>query len=271
MPYILRKKGFTGGKQFVELLSRLQQRGVQQGFNGCRLQQRGGATANKASAAWRCNKEKAAFLDFVLWHTSRSYFIDRNYDKLVKKWFCPFAEPRNKRDFFVFLCFGTSTSFVSAVVAVQRIWRSVPALQAEETWIHHVVVEHPGIVAFLVMDTLIFFAAATLLAVQASQGWQFGSYGRTELKPARLTEVKPMSLVRQDPHPVPAQTCDGISRNITTNEYANAFRYGYLRGPDGQFRNPYNHGYRRNCADFLIHGYTDDNEIAWLPLQQVAR
>ncbi|GAA0175327.1 hypothetical protein LIER_28517 [Lithospermum erythrorhizon] len=62
-----------------------------------------------------------------------------------------------------------------------------------------------------------------------------------------------------------------VARNITTNEMANARRYGYLRGPDGQFRNPYNHGCLKNCSDFLIHGYPDDNEIAWPPLDQVAR
>lgn len=61
-----------------------------------------------------------------------------------------------------------------------------------------------------------------------------------------------------------------IARNITTNELANAIRYGYLRGPDGRFRNPYNHGCRKNCADFFVQGHTDDDEIAWPPLQQVA-
>ncbi len=61
-----------------------------------------------------------------------------------------------------------------------------------------------------------------------------------------------------------------IARNITTNELANAIRYGYLRGPDGRFRNPYNHGCQKNCADFIIHGYTVDEEISWPPLQQVA-
>lgn len=61
-----------------------------------------------------------------------------------------------------------------------------------------------------------------------------------------------------------------IARNITTNELANAIRYGYLRSPDGKFRNPYNHGCRKNCTDFFIRGYTDDDEIAWPPLQQVA-
>ncbi|EPS69086.1 palmitoyl transferase [Genlisea aurea] len=57
-----------------------------------------------------------------------------------------------------------------------------------------------------------------------------------------------------------------IARNITTNEVANSIRYGYLRGPDGRFRNPYNHGWRKNCTDFLINGHTNDDEIAWPPL-----
>lgn len=51
-----------------------------------------------------------------------------------------------------------------------------------------------------------------------------------------------------------------ISRNITTNEMANALRYSYLRGPGGRFRNPYDLGCRRNCSDFLFKGYNEDIE-----------
>lgn len=51
-----------------------------------------------------------------------------------------------------------------------------------------------------------------------------------------------------------------ISRNITTNEMANAMRYSYLRGPGGRFRNPYDRGLRKNCSDFLINGYNEDEE-----------
>lgn len=52
-----------------------------------------------------------------------------------------------------------------------------------------------------------------------------------------------------------------ISRNITTNEMANAMRYSYLRGPGGRFRNPYDHGIRKNCSDFFIKGYNEDVEL----------
>lgn len=59
-----------------------------------------------------------------------------------------------------------------------------------------------------------------------------------------------------------------IGRNITTNESVNATRYGYLQGTDGRFHNPYNNGFLKNCSDFIIQGYTNDDEI---PLPQVGR
>ncbi|EOX97299.1 Palmitoyltransferase TIP1, putative isoform 1 [Theobroma cacao] len=144
-------------------------------------------------------------------------------------WISNCVGKKNKRDFFVFVCMGTLTSFLAASITVQRIWTARPALPADETWIHHVIIHHPGIVVFLILDAIVLIAATTLTTVQASQ----------------------------------------IARNITTNELSNAIRYGYLRGPDGRFRNPYNHGCRKNCTDFLIRGYTDD-EVAWPPLQRVA-
>ncbi|OAY45293.1 probable protein S-acyltransferase 23 isoform X1 [Manihot esculenta] len=145
-------------------------------------------------------------------------------------WISNCVGKRNKRDFFIFLCLGTLTSFLGAAITIQRIWTAVESLHTEGRWIRYVVVQHPGVVTFLVLDMIIFIAATTLTTAQASQ----------------------------------------IARNITTNELANAARYGYLRSPDGRFRNPYNHGCRKNCADFLIQGYTDDDEIAWPPLQQAA-
>lgn len=145
-------------------------------------------------------------------------------------WISNCVGKRNKRDFFIFICLATSSSFLAGIIAVQRIWTAAQSLHNEESWIRYVVVQHPGVVAFLLLDVIVFIAATTLTTAQASQ----------------------------------------IARNITTNELANAIRYGYLRGPDGRFRNPYDHGCRKNCADFLVQGYTDDNEIAWPPLQQVA-
>ncbi|KAK6254043.1 hypothetical protein QUC31_015763 [Theobroma cacao] len=82
---------------------------------------------------------------------------------------------------------------------------------------------------FLILDAVVLIAATTLTTVQASQ----------------------------------------IARNITTNELSNAICYGYLHGPDGQFMNPYNHGCQKNCTDFPIRGYRDD-EVARPPLQRVA-
>ena len=41
---------------------------------------------------------------------------------------------------------------------------------------------------------------------------------------------------------------------------ANSMRYGYLRGPGGRFRNPFDHGVRKNCSDFLLNGYNEDVE-----------
>jgi len=70
------------------------------------------------------------------------------------------------------------------------------------------------------MDLFIFFGVAVLAIVQASQ----------------------------------------IARNITTNEMANSMRYGYLRGPGGKFRNPFDHGVRKNCSDFMLNGYNEDVE-----------
>ncbi|XP_075511189.1 putative protein S-acyltransferase 23 [Primulina tabacum] len=146
-------------------------------------------------------------------------------------WISNCVGKRNKRDFVVFLCMGFMTALTGGMVALERIWTSVPLLQTGETWIRLVLLNNPGMIAFLVMDASILISAATLLSFQSIQ----------------------------------------VARNITTNELANAIRYGYLRGPDGRFRNPYNHGCWKNCSDFLIHGYTNDDEVAWPSLQHPTR
>ncbi|KAK9110814.1 hypothetical protein Sjap_018874 [Stephania japonica] len=159
-------------------------------------------------------------------------------------WISNCVGKKNKWDFFVFLCLGTLTSLISGAIMIERIWAELSVLPASAAWLHHVVVHHPGAVLFVVLDALILIAAATLTIVQATQVID-------------LTYVLASSTDYYT-----------IARNITTNEMANVIRYGYLRGPDGRFRNPYNHGCRKNCSDFLINGYTNDDEIAWPTLQQ---
>lgn len=44
-------------------------------------------------------------------------------------------------------------------------------------------------------------------------------------------------------------------------------RYSYLRGPGGRFRNPYDHGVRKNCSDFFLKGYNEDIEKVVQTLQ----
>lgn len=48
------------------------------------------------------------------------------------------------------------------------IWTSTPTLLAGETWIHYMLVQHPGLVVFLVMDAVVFIAATTLTITQTS-------------------------------------------------------------------------------------------------------
>ncbi|KAI4375920.1 hypothetical protein MLD38_013734 [Melastoma candidum] len=144
-------------------------------------------------------------------------------------WISNCVGKKNKWDFFIFVCMGLLTSFLGGVLAIQRLFGALVLLRAGQSWFSYIFTEHPGIAVFLFLDGMIFIAALTLATAQASQ----------------------------------------IARNITTNELANHIRYGYLRGPDGRFRNPYNHGCQKNCSDFLIQGYTNDEEIAWPSLQQV--
>uniref|UniRef100_A0A0E0HU34 protein S-acyltransferase n=1 Tax=Oryza nivara TaxID=4536 RepID=A0A0E0HU34_ORYNI len=87
-------------------------------------------------------------------------------------------------------------------------------------WLSYSAFNHTGALSFFIMDLFLFFGVAVLAVVQASQ----------------------------------------IAKNITTNEMANSMRYSYLRGPGGRFRNPFDHGARKNCSEFLLNGYSEDIE-----------
>lgn len=62
-----------------------------------------------------------------------------------------------------------SSGLDKILVFFTGIWTSTPSLLTEETWVHHVVVQHPGVVAFLLVDFIILFASTILTTSQASQ------------------------------------------------------------------------------------------------------
>ncbi|GAV82080.1 zf-DHHC domain-containing protein/Ank_2 domain-containing protein [Cephalotus follicularis] len=137
---------------------------------------------------------------------------------------CPWVSncigKKNKWDFFAFLVLEVSAMLVTGAVALTRVLTDPVAPSSFGAWMSHAGTQHTGALGFLIVDFFLFFGVAVLTVVQASQ----------------------------------------ISRNITTNEMANVMRYSYLRGPGGRFRNPYDHGFRKNCSDFLINGYNEDVE-----------
>eukprot|EP00249_Psilotum_nudum_P015877 c25566_g1_i2 orf=764-2575(-) len=131
----------------------------------------------------------------------------------------------NKRDFFILLCMQTTAMILSAIVTIQRLLSDSNARSSFGIWINYVGANHTGALIFLVGDALIFISVAILTSMQATQ----------------------------------------IAWNITTNERANAKRYSYLKNSDGNFYNPYDHGFWKNCYDFLVHGHNED--IQWQSLQ----
>lgn len=137
---------------------------------------------------------------------------------------CPWVSncigKKNKRDFLFFLLLEVSAMMVTGAVALTRILTDPLAPSSFVEWFKHAGNQHLGALSFLLVDFFLFSGVATLTLLQASQ----------------------------------------ISRNITTNELANAMRYSYLRGPGGRFRNPYDHGCKKNCSDLLINGYNEDEE-----------
>ncbi|KAF8012104.1 hypothetical protein BT93_I0281 [Corymbia citriodora subsp. variegata] len=137
---------------------------------------------------------------------------------------CPWVSncigKKNKWDFFVFLVLEVAAMLITGAVALTRVSTDPLAPSSFGAWLSHVGTQHIGALSFFLADFSLFFGVAVLTAVQASQ----------------------------------------ISHNITTNEMANAMRYSYLKGPGGRFRNPYDHGFKKNCSDFLINGYNEDVE-----------
>ncbi|KAI4344211.1 hypothetical protein L6164_011462 [Bauhinia variegata] len=137
---------------------------------------------------------------------------------------CPWVSncigKKNKWDFFIFLVLEVSAMLITGGVTLTRILTDPFAPHPFGAWLKYAGAHHVGAISFLVADFFLFFGVFVLTVVQANQ----------------------------------------ISHNITTNEMANAMRYNYLRGPGGRFRNPYDHGFKKNCSDFLINGYNEDVE-----------
>ncbi|KAF7838821.1 Protein S-acyltransferase 24 [Senna tora] len=137
---------------------------------------------------------------------------------------CPWVSncigKKNKWDFFVFLVLEVLAMLITGGVTLTRILTDPLAPSSFGARIQYAGTNLVGAVSFLIADFFLFFAVFVLTVVQANQ----------------------------------------ISRNITTNEMANAMRYSYLRGAAGRFRNPYDHGIKKNCTDFLINGYNEDIE-----------
>ncbi|XP_015082864.1 protein S-acyltransferase 24 [Solanum pennellii] len=137
---------------------------------------------------------------------------------------CPWVSncigKKNKWDFFIFLVLEVLAMVLTGAVTLTRVLTDPAAPSSFGAWLSHAGTHHVGALAFLFADFFLFVGVAVLTGVQASQ----------------------------------------ISHNITTNEMANMMRYSYLRGPGGRFRNPYDHGCKKNCSDFLINGYNEDIE-----------
>ncbi|KAK6135502.1 hypothetical protein DH2020_030755 [Rehmannia glutinosa] len=139
---------------------------------------------------------------------------------------CPWVSncigKKNKWDFFLFLVLEVLAMLITGAVALTRVLTDPLAPSTFGAWLSHAGNQHVGALSFILADFFLLSGVGVLTCVQASQ----------------------------------------IARNITTNEMANIMRYSYLRGPGGRFRNPYDHGCKKNCSDFLINGYNEDVEYS---------
>uniref|UniRef100_A0A0E0HU31 protein S-acyltransferase n=1 Tax=Oryza nivara TaxID=4536 RepID=A0A0E0HU31_ORYNI len=127
---------------------------------------------------------------------------------------------KNKWEFFMFITLEVFAMIITGSAAIIRMVRDPASPASFIPWLSYSAFNHTGALSFFIMDLFLFFGVAVLAVVQASQ----------------------------------------IAKNITTNEMANSMRYSYLRGPGGRFRNPFDHGARKNCSEFLLNGYSEDIE-----------
>uniref|UniRef100_A0A0D9WSJ6 protein S-acyltransferase n=1 Tax=Leersia perrieri TaxID=77586 RepID=A0A0D9WSJ6_9ORYZ len=127
---------------------------------------------------------------------------------------------KNKWEFFMFITLEAFAMIITGCAAIIRIARDPASPASFIPWLSYSAFNHTGALSFFIVDLFLFFGVAVLTVVQASQ----------------------------------------IAKNITTNEMANSMRYNYLRGPGGRFRNPFDHGVRKNCSEFLLNGYNEDIE-----------
>uniref|UniRef100_A0A0E0LDY2 S-acyltransferase n=1 Tax=Oryza punctata TaxID=4537 RepID=A0A0E0LDY2_ORYPU len=137
---------------------------------------------------------------------------------------CPWVSncigKKNKWEFFMFITLEVFAMIITGSAAIIRMVRDPASPASFIPWLSYSAFNHTGALSFFIMDLFLFFGVAVLAVVQASQ----------------------------------------IAKNITTNEMANSMRYSYLRGPGGRFRNPFDHGVRKNCSEFLLNGYNEDIE-----------
>ncbi|KAL7586252.1 protein S-acyltransferase 24 [Lactuca sativa] len=138
---------------------------------------------------------------------------------------CPWVSncigKKNKRDFLGFLVLEVFAMLITGTVALTRVLTDPMAPSTFGAWLNHAGNQHMGALIFIISDGFLFMGVAALTSMQISQ----------------------------------------VGRNITTNEMANMMRYSYLRGPGGRFRNPYDHGCKKNCWDLFVNGYNEDIEL----------
>lgn len=57
----------------------------------------------------------------------------------------------------------------TVLILLPGVWTAPVATENGELWIHHIVFQHPGLVAFVGVDMVILLAALSLTIAQATQ------------------------------------------------------------------------------------------------------